>query len=168
MPGGAVQGGFEQYEVSGYARPGARCAHNLNYWTFGDYLGIGAGAHGKVTDANGTVVRTSQLREPRRYLAAAPESLAKRVVERRDLSFEFAMNGFRLVDGFDDDLFASRTGLDPAALHEALGPLVARGMVERTPGHWRATTKGFRFLNDILVELLPEADGTERILGEVP
>ena len=162
------ESGFEQYEVSGYARPGTRCAHNLNYWTFGDYLGIGAGAHGKVTDANGTVVRTSQLREPRRYLAADPGALAKRVVDRRDLSFEFAMNGFRLVDGFADDLFASRTGLDPAALNEALGPLVARGLVERTPGHWRATTKGFRFLNDILVELLPEADSTGRILGEVP
>jgi putative oxygen-independent coproporphyrinogen III oxidase len=149
--------GFEQYEVSGYARPGARCAHNLNYWTFGDYLGIGAGAHGKVTAADGTIIRTSQLREPRRYLAADPASLAKKPVDRRDLAFEFAMNAFRLVDGFPDDLFASRTGLDPAVLDEALRPLVGRGLLERTAGQWRATAKGFRFLNDILVELLPAA-----------
>jgi len=160
--------GFEQYEVSGYAQPGARCAHNLNYWTFGDYLGIGAGAHGKVTGTDGSIVRTSQLREPRRYLAADPRALARKPVARGDLPFEFAMNGFRLVDGFTDDLFASRTGLEPAVLNETLDPLVARGLLERPPGRWRATPKGFRFLNDILVELLPEAVGSERILGGLP
>jgi coproporphyrinogen III oxidase-like Fe-S oxidoreductase len=71
--------GFEQYEVSGYARAGARCTHNLNYWTFGDYLGIGAGAHGKISDsARELIVRTQQTREPRRYLAADPEALVRR------------------------------------------------------------------------------------------
>jgi len=160
--------GFEQYEVSGYARPGARCEHNLNYWTFGDYVGIGAGAHGKVTGTDGTIVRTSQLREPRRYLAADPRALARKPVARADLPFEFAMNGFRLVDGFTDELFATRTGLEPTVLNETLNPLVARGLLERSPGRWRATPKGFRFLNDILVELLPEAVGSERILGGLP
>ncbi len=70
--------GFEQYEVSGYARAGARCVHNLNYWTFGDYLGIGAGAHGKISQAGGGIVRTQQMREPRRYLAADPDALVSR------------------------------------------------------------------------------------------
>jgi putative oxygen-independent coproporphyrinogen III oxidase len=162
------EAGFEQYEVSGYARPGARCAHNLNYWTFGDYLGIGAGAHGKVTGVDGTIVRTSRLREPRRYFAADPRSLAKKPVDRRDLAFEFAMNGFRLVEGFPEDLFAARTGLSPAALLDSLGPLVDRGLLERTPGRWRATPKGFRFLNDILVELLPDDVGSGRILDVAP
>jgi oxygen-independent coproporphyrinogen-3 oxidase len=130
----------------------------MNYWTFGDYLGIGAGAHGKLTDADGVVVRTQQMREPRRYLAADPGSLTTKPVARTDLPFEFAMNAFRLVDGFADALFAERTGLDAGVLTEALAPLAARGLLERTPGRWRATTKGFRFLNDILVELLPEPE----------
>ena len=149
--------GFEQYEVSGYARPGARCAHNLNYWTFGDYLGIGAGAHGKITRSDGSIARTQQLREPRRYLAADPTALSQKPVVPRELPFEFAMNSFRLVDGFSDELFAERTGLPPSILEDALRPLAARGLLERGASHWRATPQGFRFLNDILVELLPDA-----------
>lgn len=148
--------GFEQYEVSGYARPGARCAHNLNYWNFGDYIGIGAGAHGKLTfPAHGFAVRTQQTREPRRYLAADPGALVRKRISAAELPFEFAMNGFRLVDGFDDELFESRTGLSIEVFNRELAPLVSRGLVERGTGHWRATPKGFRFLNDILVELLP-------------
>jgi len=164
------EAGFEQYEVSGYAKPGARCVHNFNYWTFGDYLGIGAGAHGKITRADGAIVRTQQLREPRRYFASDPRSLTRRLVARRELPFEFAMNGFRLVDGFAEDLFSERTGLGPLALDDALRPLVARGLLERspTPKHWRATPKGFRFLNDILVELLPDSEVTEPIPGPLP
>ncbi|HTU65751.1 MAG TPA: radical SAM family heme chaperone HemW [Steroidobacteraceae bacterium] len=161
------EAGFEQYEVSGYARPGARCAHNLNYWTFGDYLGIGAGAHGKIT-RDGAAVRTNQPREPRRYLAAEPGALARKRIGPRDLPFEFAMNGFRLVDGFADSLFADRTGLDPALLESALRPLLARGLLDRGPGHWRATPRGFRFLNDILVELLPEAEIAAPIPDSLP
>ena len=150
--------GFEQYEVSGYARAGARCTHNLNYWNFGDYLGIGAGAHGKLSDYSLELVqRTQQTREPRRYLAADPASLAKKPVAVRDLPFEFAMNGFRLVEGFSDQRFTGSTGLPVAVLERALAPLVDRGLVDRGPGNWRATPKGFRFLNEILVELLPEA-----------
>ena len=148
--------GFEQYEVSGYARAGAQCAHNLNYWSFGDYIGIGAGAHGKLSFAgNGFAVRTQQTREPRRYLAAEPGALVRKQIPQVDLPFEFAMNGFRLVRGFGDEQFESRTGLSIAVLERALAPLVARGLVERGANHWSATPKGFRFLNDILVELLP-------------
>ena len=149
--------GFEQYEVSGYAKPGARCAHNLNYWNFGDYLGIGAGAHGKVTDpARELIFRTQQIREPRRYLAADPGALEQRPVSMRDLPFEFAMNGFRLVEGFPDALFEARTGLNIGVLERALVSLEGRKLVERGTGTWRATPKGFRFLNEILVALLPD------------
>jgi oxygen-independent coproporphyrinogen-3 oxidase len=150
--------GFEQYEVSGYARPAARCAHNLNYWTFGDYLGIGAGAHGKVSDVSrGLIFRTQQPREPRRYLAADPAAVTRRAIAARDLPFEFAMNGFRLTEGFTDTLFEARTGLPIAILEGALGSIGNRGLVARAPGSWRATPQGFRFLNEILVELLPGA-----------
>ena len=153
--------GFEQYEVSGYARAGSRCAHNLNYWNFGDYLGIGAGAHGKLSDpTRGIVVRTQQSREPRRYLAANPADLVRKPVAVRDLPFEFAMNGFRLTQGFTDLLFEERTGLEVAILEGTLTPMVQRGLVERGPGTWRATATGFRFLNDILVELLPDTGPT--------
>ena len=150
--------GFEQYEVSGYARAGKRCAHNLNYWKFGDYLGIGAGAHGKLSFPDrGYAVRTQQTREPRRYLAADPGSLVSKQISQAELPFEFAMNGFRLVEGFDDALFEDRTGLSIDSLARPLAPLIDRGLVERQPPRWRATPKGFQFLNDILVELLPPA-----------
>lgn len=149
--------GFEQYEVSGHARRGARCVHNLNYWEFGDYLGIGAGAHGKISDPRRElIVRTQQWREPRRYLAASPGPMATNPIAIRDLPFEFAMNGFRLVDGFSDELFASRTGLPGHTLEQSLAPLQQQGLVMRSAGSWRATAKGFRFLNEILVALLPD------------
>jgi putative oxygen-independent coproporphyrinogen III oxidase len=151
--------GFEHYEISGYARPGARCAHNLNYWNFGDYLGIGAGAHGKISDAGtGVIHRTQQWREPRRYLGADPGVLTRKPVGVADLPFEFAMNGFRLVDGFTGKLFEERTGLPISSLAGALAPALSRGLVEQRSDTWRATPQGLRFLNDILVELLP---GTE-------
>ena len=148
--------GFEQYEVSGYARAGARCAHNLNYWTFGDYLGIGAGAHGKITStADERIVRTQQWREPRRYLTAEPGGVTRKVLAVEDLPFEFAMNGFRLVEGFADAAFSARTGLSADVLETALARVRALGLVERSGGRWRASARGFRFLNEILVDLLP-------------
>ncbi len=146
--------GFEQYEVSGYARAGRRCLHNLNYWTFGDYLGIGAGAHGKISGRD-SIVRTQQPREPRRYLAADPRTQVRKEIAREDLPFEFSMNGFRLVEGFGDALFTGRTGLGIEVLEAALEPQVARGLVERVPGGWRASPQGLRFLNEILVGLIP-------------
>ena len=151
--------GFGQYEVSGYARSGARCMHNLNYWSFGDYLGIGAGAHGKISDPSRELIfRTQQTREPRRYLAADPDALERRPVAIRDLPFEFAMNGFRLVEGFTDALFETRTGLKAEVLARALASLEGKNLLERGTGTWRATPKGFRFLNEILVALLPDAE----------
>ena len=154
-----VAAGFEQYEVSGYARAGMRCVHNLNYWQFGDYLGIGAGAHGKLSyPARGFAIRTQQTREPRRYLAADPHALVRKTIGPQDFPFEFAMNGFRLIEGFANDLFEDRTGLPSSVLDQALTSLVARGLVEGGQGRWHATPKGFRFLNEILVDLLPDAE----------
>ncbi|HEX6636225.1 MAG TPA: radical SAM family heme chaperone HemW [Steroidobacteraceae bacterium] len=150
------EAGFEQYEVSGYARAGNRCMHNLNYWNFGDYLGIGAGAHGKISDVgSGRVSRTQQWREPRRYLGAEAGSVTWKSVGTSELPFEFAMNGFRLVEGFQESLFEERTGLPGTVFERALAPAIARGLVERLSGRWRATPRGLRFLNDILVGLLP-------------
>ncbi len=105
--------GYGQYEISAYARPGAQCAHNLNYWNFGDYLGVGAGAHGKLTDGSGgAIVRTVREREPRRYLARGHHGEpVTNQVSLSDLPFEFMMNALRLRDGFEISQFESRTGL---------------------------------------------------------
>ena len=163
--------GFEQYETSAYSLPGKQCRHNLNYWTFGDYLGAGAGAHGKVTDVqSGTIVRTTQQREPRRYLAADPVALSRQTVASRDLPFEFMMNALRLTGGFDLALFGARTGLDwnsVAANFDAFG---ARGLVEIDSRTCKPTPFGVRFVNEMLVDLLPEKPllNGERMLSMVP
>ena len=152
--------GCQQYEVSAYARTGAQCRHNLNYWRFGDYLGIGAGAHGKVTRWDGAdliVSRTERPREPRRYLAAvtASEPVACRRVPAVDLPFEFLMNALRLSEGFDEREFEACTGLEFATTGEQLQHLSARGLLERADRRWRASARGFDLLNEVLAELLP-------------
>ena len=147
--------GLGHYEVSAYARVGRQCRHNLNYWTFGDYLGAGAGAHGKITDAlTGTIVRTTHTREPRRYQAGTP--LTTRVVPPRELTFEFMMNALRLTAGFDAALFEGRTGLRFEQVAPTLVRLQARDLLAGQDRHWRPTPRGLRFLNDVLVEFLPE------------
>jgi putative oxygen-independent coproporphyrinogen III oxidase len=149
--------GFERYEVSAYARAGARCRHNLNYWSFGDYLGVGAGAHGKLTlTASGTIVRTAQWREPRRYLAAADAELLQRPVAAHELPFEFMLNALRLVDGFSRASFSERTGLAWPAVAPLLARAAARGLLERTPDGYRPSERGLQFMNDLLLEFLPE------------
>ena len=152
--------GFHQYEVSAYAGPGRRCRHNLNYWEFGDYLGIGAGAHGKVTDAaRGRVVRTERVRQPGRYLAAAraEERVAgERTIAGSDLAFEFCLNALRLVEGFDEPMFEARTG-QPWAAVPGKTAACGRGLLERTPaGRWAATGQGRLFLNDLQAMFLPD------------
>ena len=150
--------GFEQYEVSAYARAGRQCLHNLNYWRFGDYLGIGAGAHGKLTRAAaGEVVRNAQAREPRRYLASAAQGAANRqIVSAEQRPFEFMLNALRLREGFEPDLFTRRTGLAWAAVAGALERLRVRGLIEREGTRYRASPLGWRFLNDVLLDFLPE------------
>ena len=148
--------GFTRYEVSAYARAGRQCRHNCNYWQFGDYLGVGAGAHGKLTTAAG-VVRTTRLREPRKYLAAPATELAQHRVAGTELPFEFMLNALRLVDGFDQKLFESRTGLDFAALAPQLAAFANQGLLESPlRGRWRCSARGLLFLNQILEGFLPE------------
>jgi putative oxygen-independent coproporphyrinogen III oxidase len=160
--------GFKQYEVSGYARDGHECRHNLNYWRFGDYLGIGAGAHGKCSRLDGArlvIERTWRTREPRRYLAqdaAAP--VQRRTVEARELPFEFMLNALRLTRGFSQTEFEARTGLGWPAAAPVAHRLRARGLLVQAPApalagaegpRWHATPLGFAFLNDVLTEFLP-------------
>ena len=144
--------GFERYEVSAYARVGKQCRHNLNYWRFGDYLGVGAGAHGKVTfPGTGSIVRTLQLREPRRYLASVPAVVTRNPVPARELPFEFMLNALRLVEGFDAVLFTERTGLEWAVIAPKMRSLVARNLLESSETRWRPTAQGLKFLNELLL-----------------
>ena len=149
--------GFAQYEVSAYARPGAQCRHNLNYWTFGDYLGVGAGAHGKLTFAAlGRIVRTMQPREPRRYFAAPDATLGQRAILAEQLPFEFMLNALRLTAGFEEATFVARTGLTWQVVDAAVRAALDAGLLSRTAGGYRPSARGLRFLNDLLLGFLPE------------
>ena len=144
--------GYEHYETSAYARPGRRAAHNVNYWRFGDYLGIGAGAHGKITFAD-RVTRTEKPRNPESYMAACkrPGAIGEtRVVGASDLPFEFMLGALRLSDGFEARLFAERTGLPLANMAGELDAAVVRGLIERTSSRIAPTARGQLFLNDLL------------------
>ena len=143
--------GFERYEVSAWARPGARCRHNLNYWAFGDYLGIGAGAHGKLS-FHDRIVREARYRHPERYMQAALQGAAveeTRVPGCDDLPFEFMLNALRLTDGVPAKLFPERTGLPLATIGRDCARAVARGLLDDDPTRIRATALGQRFLNDL-------------------
>jgi oxygen-independent coproporphyrinogen-3 oxidase len=161
-----ARAGYAQYEVSAYARPGRCCRHNLNYWQFGDYLGIGAGAHGKRSRQQGArllVERSAREREPRRYLAglsSADSGPSWREVPAAELPFEFMMNALRLVEGFEERDFEQRTGLGRAVLEQPLARAVARGLIRCEAERWRATPLGFNFLNDLLGEFLGNGDGS--------
>ena len=151
-------GGFTRYEVSAWARPGAQCRHNLNYWWFGDYLGIGAGAHAKITWP-GRIRREARTRVPADYLRRAPAGEA--VAERRELAppdavFEFLLNALRLPQGFPEQLFSERTGQPLAAAEPGLTRALERGLIERSRGEIRPTALGLRFLNDLVGLFLPD------------
>jgi oxygen-independent coproporphyrinogen-3 oxidase len=150
--------GYQHYEVSAYARAGARSVHNLNYWQFGDYLGAGAGAHGKSSDAaTGTVVRTTREREPRRYLAESGQAAPlAQPVPASQLPFEFMLNALRLVEGFEPALYEVRTGLAWAELAATLADLQSRGLLDVAPTLCRPTGLGRRFLNDVMAAFLPD------------
>ena len=143
--------GMQRYEVSAYAKRGHRCRHNLNYWQFGDYLGIGAGAHSKISFAH-RVVRQVRYREPRLYMdnSAAGQALAQDdEVSRLDLPFEFMLNALRLRDGFALAQFTERTGLAPSAIEQPLQEAERKGLVERDLLRVRPTERGFDFLSDL-------------------
>jgi oxygen-independent coproporphyrinogen-3 oxidase len=163
-----AEAGYVQYEVSAYAQPGRRCAHNLNYWQFGDYLGIGAGAHGKVTGpgtrdpglgraTTPTIRRRAKVRSPRAYLESAAGERRTRgdeMVAAEELPFEFMLNALRLNDGIAPDDFTARTGLAPAAIEAPLRIARTRGWLLDDPAHIQTTPLGRRFLNDVIESFL--------------
>ena len=146
--------GFEHYETSAFARPGHRCRHNLNYWEFGDYLGIGAGAHGKLSFAD-RVTRHERMKQPREYLAATGD-VPSRVIEPAELPLEFMLNALRLVEGFPAELFAARCGLSLLVVEAGLKAAEQKGLIERSAKDIRPTIKGRHFLNDLVGLFLPQ------------
>ena len=149
--------GYANYETSAFARPGRECRHNLNYWRFGDYLGIGAGAHSKLSFPD-RVLRQTRCKQPREYMqktAAGSPLLEEHALSAKDLGFEFMMNALRLTEGFEPGLFAERTGLALAAVERPLREAVERGLITRDHVRIAPTRRGQRFLNDLLQLFLP-------------
>ncbi len=149
--------GLARYEISAYAKAGHRCFHNLNYWQFGDYLGIGAGAHGKLSFAH-RVVRQTRIRDPKLYMdkALAGDAVAQEFeVARADLPVEFMLNALRLKGGFKLQDFADRTGLPLTAISQPLQEAELKGLIERDLVSVKPTVRGFDFLNDLQSLFLP-------------
>ena len=151
--------GFENYETSAFALPDKRCQHNLNYWRFGDYLGIGAGAHSKISFPE-RVMREMRCKHPRQYLASAGQSASiqeRHEVAGADLPFEFMMNALRLTQGFPLALFEERTGMPVTEVLAALDAAERDGLIQRDHVQVRPTLRGRRFLNELLQRFLPES-----------
>lgn len=147
--------GYQQYETSAYAKPGYRCEHNLNYWRFGDYLGIGCGAHGKLTQPDGRIVRTVKTRHPRGFMTG--DYLDKQYdVADEDKPFEFFMNRFRLLEPAPRRDFIRYTGLDEAIIRPQLDIALAKGYLTETAEFWQVTEQGKLFLNSLLELFLAE------------
>ncbi|GMR04054.1 MAG: radical SAM family heme chaperone HemW [Gammaproteobacteria bacterium] len=151
--------GYKQYEVSAYAKPGYECRHNLNYWRFGDYLGIGAGAHGKITGVQG-ITRIWKVKHPGNYMekAGAPTAIGGiNNLMPQDAAAEFLLNALRLMEGFASSLFQERTGLSLSTVEESLRLAETKGLLSRDNITIRPTELGRRFLNDLQMLFLPEA-----------
>lgn len=148
--------GYDHYETSAFAKKQQQCRHNLNYWTFGDYLGIGAGAHSKLS-FHDKIIRQSRHKHPKRYMAAAQTGQAvdnEWVVTKNELGFEFMMNALRLNAGFDQSLFESRTGLSLATQQKALTTALTSGLITQQGQHIKPSLQGQRYLNDLLTLFL--------------
>lgn len=144
--------GYGHYETSAFSRPGRQCRHNLNYWQFGDYLGIGAGAHGKISFAD-RIVRQARVKHPNAYLAGVETGAhieSERELGRHDLGFEFMMNALRLTEGFPVALFQERTGLPVSVVDKALTAATGKGLIARDHLRIRPTLAGQRYLNELL------------------
>jgi putative oxygen-independent coproporphyrinogen III oxidase len=148
--------GFAQYEVSAYARDQLRCQHNLNYWEYGDYLGIGAGAHGKLSDTHAQKIwRFSQVKHPRDYLLAAERQIKKQLpIDEKERIFEFMLNALRLTNGVSKQLFADRTGIAISAIQNTLNHAIAQHLLEDDANFLRPTLQGKRFLNNLVTLFL--------------
>ena len=147
--------GFCRYEISAFASDKKnRCNHNLNYWHFGDYVGIGAGVHGKISYPD-KIERTSKLRSPDAYIRAENKDSTRLIIQNKDLPFEFMMNALRLIDGVPATLFSERTGLSLHHLDTILSALRQQGLLSNTPERLQTTDKGLIYLNEILQQFLP-------------
>ncbi|MCW2476210.1 MULTISPECIES: radical SAM family heme chaperone HemW [unclassified Symbiopectobacterium] len=147
--------GYQQYETSAYAKPGYQCQHNLNYWRFGDYLGIGCGAHGKITRDDGSILRTVKTRHPRGYMRGTYLD-QRNAVQAEDLPFEFFMNRFRLLEPAPRSEFSGYTGLAESVVRPQIDWAVAQGYLTETATHWQVTEHGKLFLNSLLEGFLAE------------
>jgi oxygen-independent coproporphyrinogen-3 oxidase len=150
--------GLARYEVSAFSMPGHRCTHNLNYWRYGDYLGIGAGAHSKLSFPD-RLVRQVRWREPRAYIEAAERGQAvsnTQAIEAAERPFEFMLNGLRLIDGVSLRTFHERTGVNAAVLEPALRTAISRGLLQQQGLQVQATAKGLDFLSDLQSIFLPD------------
>ena len=146
--------GYRQYEVSAYARHGFQCRHNLNYWLFGDYLGLGAGAHGKLSlQLPDRILRTAKPKQPRDFQQRVAESNAgigeRKFITVADLPFEFMLNALRLNEGFSSRCFEARTGLETEVFRAAMQDSAERGLIDASDAGWKPTDLGRRFLNDL-------------------
>ena len=153
-------GGWQQYEVSAYAQPGQACSHNRNYWEFGDYLGIGPGAHGKLS-FHDRIIRQSTLKNPASWMVAARRFDGSHRAEHQELDwkslgFEFMLNGLRLKNGVPRSYFAERTGQSPLVLMKSVQRAIDKGLLDPEPSVFRATALGWRFLNDLQAEFLAD------------
>ena len=147
--------GYQQYETSAYAKPGYRCEHNLNYWRFGDYLGIGCGAHGKLTQPDGRIVRTVKTRHPRGFMQGRYQE-KQYEVDDAEKPFEYFMNRFRLLEAAPREEFARYTGLSEQTIRPQMDAAIAAGYVAESATHWQITEKGKLFLNSLLELFLAE------------
>ncbi|KHS99518.1 coproporphyrinogen III oxidase [Pectobacterium brasiliense] len=149
--------GYQQYETSAYAKPGYQCQHNLNYWRFGDYLGIGCGAHGKLTFSDGRILRTVKVRHPRGYMQGTYLD-KQHDVANDDRPFEFFMNRFRLLEAAPLADFTAYTGLEEHSIRPQLDQALAQGYLTETATHWQITEHGKLFLNSLLELFLAEEE----------
>jgi len=162
--------GFRRYEISAFARDGERSVHNLNYWSFGDYIGIGAGAHGKLSFADsGLIRRRSRVRHPRRYLEATPDTriATDAPIPLGDSALEFMMNALRLVDGVERALFEQHTGVALQPWLATVNRAIDDGLMRPDPGRLAASARGFDLLNDLLGRFVPDERGTGAALRRV-
>ena len=158
----AAAAGYERYEISAFAKPGKRCAHNLNYWRFGDYVAVGAGAHSKIT-VGGKIHRHARIKHPGDYMrrAAAGDAIAeKRTVAGREAAFEFMLNALRLPEGFPPTMLSERAGVSVASLETILADAEKDGLIVRDKAVIRPSPKGLRYLNELLIRFLPDKDFT--------
>jgi len=155
-----AKAGYQQYEVSAYAKDNQRCQHNVNYWQFGDYLGIGAGAHGKLSDASTqAITRRSKQKQPQAYMDNAGKPsviLSEEKISRQDIGFEFMLNALRLTDGFPTALFYQHAGIPISHIDSALNLAEQEGFLTRTVHRIQTTEKGQRYLNSLIELFLPQ------------